>query len=181
MSSLGWLAESGIERCGHRSKLAVTLRVRGVAYRHIFLPARRALPGKLVPLAPPLWTKKQVQVGKETERSEWSGWAGLRGVSAVPGNEVARWVVFRPTGSSVQGWSKDGDRAHPRTAHTAHESSALVCPSPLQFSIGRNYRGGLSNSKSFGVKIQLEQLEFLFVYTAALYSPKEHTNCYSHT
>lgn len=69
-----------------------------------------------------------------------------------------------------------------RAQHTdAHESSALVCPSPRQFSIGRNYRGGLTNSESFGVKIQLEQLEFVVVYTAALHLSKEHTYCYSPT
>lgn len=51
-----------------------------------------------------------------------------------------------------------------RAQHTdANESSALVRPSPLQFSIGRNCRGGLA--EPFGVKIQLVQLEFLLVYT----------------
>lgn len=69
-----------------------------------------------------------------------------------------------------------------RAQHTdAHESSSLVCPSPFQFSIGTNCRGGLTNSEPFGVKIQLGQLEFLVVYTAALHLPKERTNCHSPT
>lgn len=54
-----------------------------------------------------------------------------------------------------------------RAPHTdAHESSALVRPSPLQFSIGRDYQGG--PAESLGVKIQPAQLEFLPFYTRNL-------------
>lgn len=70
-----------------------------------------------------------------------------------------------------------------RAQHTdAHESSALVCPSPFQFSSGGGTNvGGFTNSGTAEVKIQLERLEFLLVYTAVLPLLKELQNCKNST